>query len=125
MNLAGKNACLNCGTDGYAFVRVDTLERFFSGYFLNCFLNSRDSCGTADQDNLCKVSSCNSCVLHRLVHRFDGSLYKVFRELVEFCSCDVFVHVERTVSRYGDERKIDIRGLGTGKLFLCLFCGFL
>ena len=45
---AGQNACLNRCADRDAFIRVDALERFFTGDFLNCFLYSRNSGGTAD-----------------------------------------------------------------------------
>ena len=101
---AGQNACLNRRADRDAFIRVDALERFFAGDFLDCFLYCRNSGGAADSDNLRDIRVGDACILHRLFHRLDGSLYQMLGQLIEFCSCDVFVHVQRTFRGYSNER---------------------
>jgi len=97
VNFACKYACLDSSTYCYALIGVDALEGFLACYALYCFLNSGDTCGSAYQDNLCKICICNAGVSHCLVHRFDGSLYKVFSQLVELSSCKVHVQVKRTI----------------------------
>ena len=124
VNLARQYAGLNGSADSYALIRVDALERILAGNLLNGFLYGRDSGGTADEDNLGNIGVGNAGVSHGLSHRFDRSLYQMLGELNEFGSGQIHVHVQRAVSRYGDERQVDVGGLRAGKLFLGFFCSF-
>ena len=100
MNFTCENACLDSSSDCYALIGVDALEGFLACNVLNSFLNCGDTCGSAYQDNLSDVSVSNAGISHSLVHRLDGSLYEVFCQLVELSTCQVYVHVKRTVCRY-------------------------
>ena len=52
LNLAAENAALDSRADCNAFIGVDSLEGFLAAEVLYSFLNSGDTCRTADKKNL-------------------------------------------------------------------------
>ena len=51
-DIADEDTGLDSSTDSNAFIGVDTFARFFAQYLFDGFLNSRDTAGTTDEDNL-------------------------------------------------------------------------
>ena len=56
LDLAAQYTALNGSTDCNTFVRVDALKAFLAGDVLDCFLNCWDTGGTANEENLFKVT---------------------------------------------------------------------
>ena len=125
LNFAAENACLKCGADCNAFVRVDALERLFADELLNRFLNSRNSGGTADHENLVDLTDGEAGVAQCLTNRAHGLLNEVCGELVELCSGEREVKVLRAGRIRRDERQVDGSTRHAGKLDFSLLCRFL
>ena len=75
-------ACADC----YALVRVDALEAFLAGDALNSLLYSRNTGGTANQQDLGQIGSGQTSVAHSLTNRAHGALYEVCGQLIELCT---------------------------------------
>ena len=94
-----------------------------AGQLFYLILYSRNTCGTAYQQYLAKLGSCNACILQRCLNRSCGTLYQIVGQLVEFCSCQVHIEMLRSLSGCCDERKVDVGCGCAGKLLLRLLCG--
>ena len=125
LDLAAKYAALDGCADCNALVRVDALEAFLAGDALNSFLYSRDTGGTADQQDLGQVGSGQASVAHCLTNRAHGALYEVCSQFVELCTGQGQLEVLRAGSISGDIRLVDGGLAHAGQLDLRLLSSFL
>ena len=82
--IACKLAALDSSADRNALIRVEGLAGLMACQFLYLILHARDSCGTADQQNLAQVGVVEACVSHSVLNRNSGLLYEVADQLFEF-----------------------------------------
>ena len=125
LDLAAENAALDGCADCYALVRVDALEAFLAGDALNSLLYSRNTGGTANQQDLGQIGSGQTSVAHSLANRAHGALYEVCGQLVELCTGQGQLEVLRAGSVSGDIRLVDGGLAHAGQLDLRLLSSFL
>ncbi len=77
-DIAYENAGLDSSTDSNAFIRVDAFARFFAQNLFNGFLNSRDTAGTADEDDFINFIDGETGISNRFFRRFHRSMYQIF-----------------------------------------------
>ena len=115
---------LNCCTDCNTFIGVDALEGLLACVFLYCILYGRDSCGTANQQNLIDFTCGQTCISQRLFYGAHGAFYQVMCQFVKFCSCQCDIQMLRTILIHCDERQVDVCGGYCRQLLFRLFCCF-
>jgi len=125
-HFAFKNAGLDGSTYSYRFIRVNALGRFFMEFVADKGLYGGDTGRAADQKNLINVVNGEVGILHGSFHRFYGSLYQIFRNLVEYGTGQGCIEVNRlSVGINGNEGQVNVGGHDGGQFDLCFFSSFL
>ena len=125
LNFADQYTALNSSTNGYAFIRVNALGRFFGQELTDSFLNSRDTGRTTDEDNLVDIAAGKVSISHSLAGRFHRAFYEITGQFIELSAGQREVEVFRARSISRDERQVDVRLGHAGKLNLSFFGSFL
>ena len=125
LDFADQHAALNSSTNGYTFIRVNALGRFFGEELTDSFLHSRDTGRTTDEDDLADVAAGKISISHSLAGRFHRAFYEVTGQFIELRTGQREVEVFRARSISRNERQVNV-GLGhAGKLNLRFFRSFL
>ena len=106
-------------------VRIDAPVGLLPEYVLDQLLNRGYARRAAYQDNLIDRARIHPGVLHRLPARVRRGVDQIADHLLERGARQAVLQMLGTGLIGGDERQIDLRGLGSGKLDLGLLCGFL
>ena len=121
LNFADQYTTLNSSTNGYAFIRVYALGRFFGQELTDSFLHSRDTGRTTNEDNLADVAAGKVSVSHSLARRFHRTFYEVTGQFIELSTGQRQVEMFRARSVSRDERQVDVGLRHAGKLNLSFF----
>ena len=123
--IAADDCTLYSSTCCNAFIRVDALVRLFAQFSADRFLNSRNTCGTADQQYLIQIRSIQLCITHSLTYRDHCLINKALCQFIELCTCQCCFQMQRSFRSAGDKRQGDLCLYHTGQILLSLFSCFL
>ena len=123
--LAVQNAALNSSTDSHALIGVDALEGLAVQFLLHGVVDSGDTGGTTDHQDLLQVGSAQTCILQSLAHGGHGAIDQISGQLVELCAGQGHIQVLRAGSIGSDEGQVDLAAHCAGQLDLSLLGSFL
>ena len=123
-DIADEDTGLDSCADSNTFIGVYAFARFFAEDGFDSFLDSRDTAGTADEDDLVDFVDGEARVSNRFLGRFHRSLDEVFRQFVEFSTGQGQIEVFRARSIGRDERQVDVGREDRGQFDLGFFSSF-
>ncbi len=123
LHVAGKDAPLDCGTDGHHFVRIHASVRFLAEEILHQLLDLGDTGGTTHQNHLINIVRRHVRLAQSLLARSQRLLEQIFGKLFELGAGNGQVQVLRAFLRRRDEGKVHIGLHLVRKLHLGLLCG--
>ena len=124
-DIADEDTGLDSCADSDTFIGVDAFARFFAEDGFDGILDSRDTAGTADEDDLVDFVDGVARVSDGFLGRFHRSLDEVFRQFVEFSTGQGQIEVFRARSISRDEGQVDIGREDRGQFDLSFFSSFL
>ena len=125
LNVALQNTALDGSADSNTFIGVDALERLAVQFLLDSVIDSGDTGGATDHQDLSQVRSLQACISQSLADRGHGAVNQISGQFIELCAGQGHIQVLGAVGVSGDERQVDVGGSGAGQLDLCLFSSFL
>ena len=119
--IACKNTTLNSSTHRYGFVRVNSLQWFFSEEVLYNFLEFWHTRRTTNQKNFINLIFCISRIFKSVLTRNQNSVPKALCHSFKFCTCQSFLKVLWTCSIRSNERQVNVCRCLVRKSDFCLF----
>ena len=125
LHIALQHAALNSSAHSHALIGIDALEGLAVQFLLDCIVDSGDTGGTTDHQNLLQVRGTQACILQSLADGAHGAIDQISGQLVELCAGQGHIQVLRAGSIGSDEGQVDLAAHCAGQLDLCLLGSFL
>ena len=125
LDVALQDAALDSSTDSHALIGVDALEGLAVQLFLDCIVDSGDTGGTTDHQDLLQIRCAQAGILQSLADRGHGAVNQICGQLVELCTGQGHIQMLGAGSVSSDEGQVDLAAHSAGQLDLCLLGSFL
>ena len=125
LDIALQHAALDGSTHGHALIGVDALEGLAVQFLLDGIVDSGDTGGAADHQDLLQVRGTQACILQSLADGAHGTVDQICGQFVELCAGQGHIQMLGAGSVGSDEGQVDLAAHRAGQLDLCLLGSFL